>query len=142
MEKNNAKMSACETAGPRRRRGLSRHTLQTDASDTGIGAVLSQTREGEEHPIVYISRRLNPAESRYAMVEKEALAIKWAVLEPRYYLLGRSFTLITDPAPLQWMAKDTNASIARWFLALQEFQLTVAHRAGASHGNADGLSRL
>ncbi|KAI2654662.1 Retrovirus-related Pol polyprotein [Labeo rohita] len=60
--------------------------LQTDASDTGLGAVLSQIQEGEEHPVIYISRKLSSAERRYATVEKEAL--KWAVLELRYYLLS------------------------------------------------------
>ncbi len=63
--------------------------LQTDASNTGLGAVLSQVQDGEEHPVIYISRKLTPAEHRYAAVEKEALAAKWAVLELRYYLLGR-----------------------------------------------------
>ncbi len=118
--------------------------LQTDASDTGLGAVLSQVQEGEEHPILYISRKLTPAEKNYATVEKEALAIKWAVLELRYYLLGRRFTLVTDHAPLQWMAraKDTNARVTRWFLALQDFHFEVRHRAGVAHSNADGLSRI
>ena len=118
--------------------------LQTDASDTGLGAVLSQVQEGEEHPIIYISRKLSPAERKYAAVEREALAIKWAVLELRYYLLGRKFTLVTDRAPLQWMAraKDTNARVTRWFLALQDFHFEVRHRAGAANANADGLSRI
>ncbi|KAI2646137.1 Retrovirus-related Pol polyprotein from transposon 17.6 [Labeo rohita] len=118
--------------------------LQTDASDTGLGAVLSQIQEGEEHPIIYISRKLSTAERKYAAVEKEALAIKWAVLELRYYLLGRKFTLVTDHAPLQWMAraKDTNARVTRWFLALQDFHFEARHRAGAANANADGLSRL
>ncbi|KAL0173946.1 hypothetical protein M9458_029914, partial [Cirrhinus mrigala] len=79
--------------------------LQTDASDTGLGAVLSQIQEGEEHPIVYISRKLSQAERNYAAVEKEALAIK-------YYLLGRKFTLFTDHAPLQWMARAKDTLIA------------------------------
>ncbi|KAL1282690.1 hypothetical protein QQF64_001493 [Cirrhinus molitorella] len=57
--------------------------LQTDASDTGLGAVLSQVLDGEEHPVIYISRKLTPAEQRYATVEREALAVKWAVLELR-----------------------------------------------------------
>ncbi|KAL0173535.1 hypothetical protein M9458_029503 [Cirrhinus mrigala] len=118
--------------------------LQTDASNTGLGAVLSQVRDSEEHPVTYISRKLTPAETRYAAVEKEALAIKWAVLELRYYLLGRRFTLITDHAPLQWMAraKDTNARVTRWFLALQDFNFTVEHWAWTANSNADGLSRL
>ncbi|KAL0174660.1 hypothetical protein M9458_030628 [Cirrhinus mrigala] len=117
--------------------------LHTDASDTGLGAVLSQVQEGEEHPVVYISRKLSKAERNYAAVEKEALAIKWAVLELRYYLLGRRFTLFTDHAPLQWMAraKDTNARVTRWFLSLQDFHFDVRHRAGSSNTNADGLSR-
>ncbi|KAL0199890.1 hypothetical protein M9458_003077, partial [Cirrhinus mrigala] len=67
---------------PRRSSG---HQEQTDASDTGLGAVLSQVQEGEEHPILYISRKPVPAERNYATVEIEALAIKWAVLELRYY---------------------------------------------------------
>ncbi len=118
--------------------------LQTDASDTGLGAVLSQIQEGEEHPVIYISRKLIPAERNYAAVEKEALAVKWAVLKLRYYLLGRKFTLVTDHAPLQWMAraKDTNARVTRWFLALQDFHFVVRHRAGAANANADGLSRI
>ncbi len=118
--------------------------LQTDASDTGLGAVLSQVVDGEEHPVIYISRKLTPAERRYATVEKEALAVKWAVLELRYYLLGRKFTLITDHAPLQWMAraKDTNARVTRWFLALQDFHFVIRHRAGTANANADGLSRV
>ncbi len=118
--------------------------VQTDASDTGVGAVLSQVQDGEEHPVVYISRKLSTTEQRYAAVEKEALAVKWAVLELKYYLLGRKFTLITDHAPLQWMAraKDTNARVTRWFLALQDFHFDVRHRAGTAYANADGLSRL
>ncbi|KAI2667949.1 Retrovirus-related Pol polyprotein from transposon 17.6 [Labeo rohita] len=118
--------------------------LQTDASDTGLGAVLSQVQEGEEHPVLFISRKLSPAETRYAAVEKEALAVKWAVLELKYYLLGRRFTLLTDHAPLQWMAraKETNARVTRWFLALQDFHFEVRHRAGVANANADGLSRI
>ncbi|KAI2642994.1 Retrovirus-related Pol polyprotein from transposon 17.6 [Labeo rohita] len=117
--------------------------LQTHASNTGLGAVLFQIRDGEEHPVVYISRKLTPAETRYAAVEREALAIKWPVLELRYYLLGRRFTM-TDHARLQLMAsaKDTNARLTRWFLALQDFHFSVEHRAGAKNANADGLSRL
>ncbi|KAL0148578.1 hypothetical protein M9458_056125 [Cirrhinus mrigala] len=118
--------------------------VQTDASDTGLGAVLSQVKDGEEHPVIYISRKLTKAERNYAAVEKEALAVKWAVLELRYYLLGRRFTLITDHAPLQWMTrtKETNARVTRWVLALQDFHFDVRHCSGASNANADGLSRI
>lgn len=53
--------------------------LQTDASDYAIGAVLSQTHPDGEHPMVYLSRKLHPNERRHSTIEKEALAIKWAV---------------------------------------------------------------
>ncbi|KAL0186488.1 hypothetical protein M9458_018158, partial [Cirrhinus mrigala] len=132
--------------------------LQTDASDTGLGAVLSQVRDGEEHPATYISRKLTPAETRYAAVEKEALAIKWAVLELRYYLLGRRFTLITDHAPLQWMARarDTNArvsggswrsrtSASRWSIGLGRgggyLQRTPGNKQGPAGTTQHGPSR-
>ncbi|KAI2645167.1 Retrovirus-related Pol polyprotein from transposon 17.6 [Labeo rohita] len=108
------------------------------------GPFLSEIQKGEEHPVLFISRKLIPAERNYTAVEKEALAIKWAVLELRYYLLGWRFTLVTDHASLQWMAraKDTNAKVTRWFLALQDFHFIVSHRAGAANANADGLSPI
>ncbi len=92
--------------------------LQTDASDRGLGAVLAQVVEGEERPVLYLSRKLSKRETRYSTIEKECLAIRWAVLTLRYYLLGREFTLCSDHAPLQWLhrMKDTNARITRWYL--------------------------
>ncbi len=117
--------------------------LQTDASDRGLGAVLAQEMEGEERPVLYISRKLSKRETMYSTIEKECLAIRWAVLTLRYYLLGREFTLCSDHAPLQWLhrMKDTNAWITRWYLALQPFKFKVIHRPGAQMAVADFLSR-
>ncbi len=117
--------------------------LQTDASDRGLGAVLSQEMEGEERPVLYISRKLSKREAMYSTIEKECLAIRWAVLTLRYYLLGRESTLCSDHAPLQWLhrMKDTNARITRWYLALQPFKFKVIHRPGAQMAVADFLSR-
>ena len=118
--------------------------LYTDASSTGLGAVLSQAIDGEEHPVTYISRKLMKHEKNYATVEKECLAVKWAIHHLRYYLLGRRFTLITDHAPLKWMAtnKDRNARVTRWFLELQNYCFDVEHRPGRRIPHADALSRL
>lgn len=93
---------------------------------------------------MYISRKLTTPESKCATVERKALAMKWAVLELRYYLLGRSFTLLTDHTPLQCMAKlkDTKAQVTSRILALQDIHFKVQHRSGAVHWNADGLSRF
>lgn len=74
-------------------------TEHTNASETGLVAVVSQTFEGE-HPVLYISHKLTPTERRYAAMERKALAIKWAVTELRYYLTGRHLTrngLCTPP---------------------------------------------
>ncbi|XP_051580876.1 zinc finger protein with KRAB and SCAN domains 7-like [Myxocyprinus asiaticus] len=119
------------------------YRIPTDASDRGLGAVLSQVVEGEERPVLYISHKLSLRETKYSTVEKECLAIKWAVLTLRYYLLGRAFTLCSDHAPLQWLhrMKDTNARITRWYLALQPFKFKVVHRPGAQMAVADFLSR-
>uniref|UniRef100_K7F199 ribonuclease H n=1 Tax=Pelodiscus sinensis TaxID=13735 RepID=K7F199_PELSI len=89
--------------------------VQTDASEVGLGAVLAQEKKGVEHPMAYLSRKLLPQEKHYATIEKEALAIKWAVDSLRYFLLGNHFTLVTDHAPLKWIQnmKDTNARILR-----------------------------
>lgn len=76
-------------------------------------------------------------------VEREALAIKWAVAELRYYIAGHHFTLVINHALLQWMvtAKDINAPITCWFSFLQDFSFEVQHRSGTQLRNANGLSR-
>lgn len=113
--------------------------MHTDASETGLDAVLSKEFEEEEHLVLYISRKLTPTEWYYVAGERQALAIKWAIDELKYYLTSRHFTLIT--APLQWMvkAKDTNSCITRWFLSLQDFWFQVHHSAGVQYDNADRL---
>ncbi|MGH0185230.1 UNVERIFIED_CONTAM: hypothetical protein FKN15_017326 [Acipenser sinensis] len=120
-----------------------RFILHTDASDVGLGAVLSQMVGGVEHPVLYISKKMLPRERNYSVVEKECLAIKWATHSLRYYLLGHSFDLVTDHAPLKWLStmKDSNARITRWYLALQPFMYHMVHRAGKDHQNADYFSR-
>ena len=118
--------------------------LQTDASETGIGAVLLQGEPEDRHPVAYISRTLFPREVQYSTVEKECLAVKWALDRFRYYLLGREFLLETDHRPLQWMdrMKDSNARITRWYLSMQPYKFTIRHVPGRNNTTADFLSRL
>ncbi|CAM5105456.1 unnamed protein product [Natator depressus] len=118
--------------------------LQTDASELGLRAVLSQMFGDEENPILYLSRKLLLREQKYVVAERECLAVKWTMETLHYYLLGRRITLVTEHAPLQWMQrnKEKKARVTRWFLSLQPFQFTIQHRAGSHHGNADGLSQV
>ena len=88
-----------------------RFIVQTDASDVGIGAVLSQQDDdGEEHPIAYASRKLQLRETRYSAVEKECLAIVWALKYLKYYLYGQAFTIYTDHKPLTWLNTMKNSN--------------------------------
>ena len=83
--------------------------MATDASDTGLGAVLSTTRGTV---IEYASRTLTNAEKTYATTEKECLAIVWAVHKFCHYLIGAHFLLETDHKPLEWL-QATKASKSR-----------------------------
>jgi len=118
--------------------------LQTDASQRGVGAVLSQLDEvGADHPVAFFSRKLLPREERYSTIEKECLAIKLAIHAFRVYLLGCPFTIQTDHRSLEWLdrIKENNARLTRWSLLLQPYQYHVEYRPGNGNGNADGLSR-
>ena len=77
-------------------------TLAADASEKAISAVLAQ----ENHPVLYLSRTLSEAESRYSNVKQEALAIVWATLKARYFLLGRKFKIFSDHCPLEFIFGD------------------------------------
>ncbi|KAL4001114.1 caldesmon [Sarotherodon galilaeus] len=65
--------------------------VQVDASNVGLGAVLAQGEAGEEKPVLFLSKKLFDREKNYSTVEKEGLAIKWAIDSLKYYLLGREF---------------------------------------------------
>ena len=78
-------------------------TVQTDASNMAIGAVLTQMREDGEHPVVYISRVLTAQEQNYSATERESLALLWAIKRLRPYLEGYKFTAITDHSSLKWL---------------------------------------
>jgi phospholipid-translocating ATPase len=117
--------------------------LQTDASERGIGAVLSQQdKEGSDHPIAFFSRKLLPRETRYATVEKECLAIVAALKHFSVYLLGTHFTVLTDHQALQYLAtmRNSNGRLSRWVLSLQPFSFDIFHKPGILNDNADGLS--
>ncbi|XP_055525274.1 uncharacterized protein K02A2.6-like isoform X2 [Wyeomyia smithii] len=121
-----------------------RTQLVADASSVGLGAVLMQINKQGARIIAYASKSLSDVEQRYAQIEKEALALVWAVERFHFYLYGRLFELITDHKPLEAIFKPKSkpcARIERWVVRLQAYKAKVIYRPGKTN-IADPLSRL
>jgi hypothetical protein len=118
--------------------------LDTDASDTGLGVVLSQLQDGQERVIAYASCGLSKRERQYCVTRRELLAVVYGTKYFRHYLLGRPFLIRTDHNSLRWLRsfKNPEGQVARWLERLAEFEFTIQHRPGKNHANADGLSRI
>jgi len=122
-------------------------TVRCDASSTGIGAVLLQQQPGGDgglHPVLYASRKLLDRETRYSTVERECLAVIWAVDKFHRYIFGRHFVIETDHRPLTLLKNpnQSNSRLLRWSLALQDYDYSVWPISGSVNFEADVLSRL
>ena len=117
--------------------------VQVDASDVGIGATLLQQYGEEYFPISYASRKLLPRERRYAVIEKECLAVVYAVKKFNEFLYGREFVLQTDHQPLVCLnhSRVANDRIMRWSLMLQPYSMRIEAIKGSENVIADYLSR-
>jgi len=118
--------------------------LQTDASEVGLGGALLQRHGDTYHPVRFISRKLKSAEKNYSTIEKEGLAIVWAVDKLAVYLYGREFILLTDHRPLTFitLSKMHNSRVMRWSMFLQDWTFTVRSIKGVDNMFADYLSRV
>ena len=118
--------------------------LQADASDSGVGASLLQEFDDGKFPVAYASKKLLPREMAYSVIEKECLALVWAIKRYMKYLFGSEFILETDHQPLTYIAKAklTNSRIMRWALLLQNYKFQVRSIKGKDNVVADYLSRL
>lgn len=107
--------------------------LACDASPTGIAGVLSHIIKGVERPISFASRSLTSAEMNYSQLDREALAIIFAVDKFFMYLYGRKFKLVTDNRPLTriFYAKVpamTAGRLLRYASFLSTFDYEIEHR--------------
>lgn len=119
----------------------SRFILQTDASNHSLGAVLCNQNK---QPIAFASRNLNKSEMNYPTIEKELLAIVWAVKHFRPYLYGRTFIIQTDHKPLIHLfgMRDPSSRLLKFRLVLEEYDFMIEYIKGMENVPADAMSRL
>ncbi|XP_026441996.1 uncharacterized protein K02A2.6-like, partial [Papaver somniferum] len=124
--------------------------VASDASSHGVGAcILHKWKDGKVRPIAHASRSLLPAERNYSQIEKEALAIIFAVTKFHRYIHGRYFTLQTDHKPLvtifgskKGLPTYTANRLLRWGTILLNYNFKIQYLSTHKIGHADGLSRL
>lgn len=116
----------------------------TDASNSGVGAVLYQEYDDTTHYICLMSKALTPAQRNYPATKKELLAIVLALQHFREWIWGSHFELYTDHMSLVYLfsAKKENLMLSNWFDKLLEYDFTIIHCPGISHTLPDFLSRI
>lgn len=119
--------------------------MADDASNTGVGAVLSQRNsEGKTHPCAFFSKRLSLAEANYDVGERQLLAVKLELEEWKHWLEGarEPFRVWTDNKNLEYLnsAKRHNPRQVRWDLFFCRFNFTLSYRPGTKNVKPDALS--
>ena len=119
--------------------------IYTDALYTGMGYILAQEYDRQEHPISFGSRRTLPSENNYSVTDLEGAAVVWAIEKNRHYLNTQTpVTLVTDHKAFttiftQELPEDRRR--ARWILKLNQYKFNIRHRKGRNMTHVDHLSR-
>jgi len=114
--------------------------VETDASATGIGAVLKQGKQ----PLAFLSKSLGPKWQHLSVYEKELLAVVHAVQNWEQYLCSRPFVIFTDQKSLKWLLEQKISTPFQqfWLSKLMGFQYEIHYKKGAENTVADALSRV
>jgi len=118
--------------------------IHADASHKAIGAALGQKEDKFPHAIYFISKNLSKTELNYTVTEKELLAIVHSLNKFRDYITCYQTFVHTDHATIKYLMNklDVNATIIRWFLLLQQFDLTIVDKPWKENVVVDFLSRM
>ena len=121
--------------------------IKCDASRGGLGAALEQRSPKGWYTVVLASRFLNSNEERYSINELQLIGVVWSIEYFKFYLLGKSFTIITDHQALLSIMKEHisnksyNSCLTRWVDRLLPFDFNIEHIPGAKMGLVDYISR-
>ncbi|KAI7935554.1 hypothetical protein MJO28_016425 [Puccinia striiformis f. sp. tritici] len=123
--------------------------LYIDACLDGLGAALHQEFQIDdkpvEKPVLFISRQIKSTERKYGASQMECLALVWSLEKLHYYLEGTKVVVVTDCTAVKTLMnmKTPNRHMLRWQIAIQQYRghMTIIHKPGIKHKNADGLSR-
>lgn len=119
--------------------------LHTDASKIGLAGILLQKETGHAplRPVAYFSRKTTIDEQKFHAYDLETLAVVCSLQRFRVYLLGLKFIIVTDCNALRstFSKRDILPRIARWWLALQEYDCDIVYRPNHSMTHVDALSR-
>ena len=125
---------------------LKEFKLYTDASDGGLGAVLTQVSEdGKERPVAFASRTLSKSERNYDAHKLEFLALCWAVTDRFHeYLYGGTFEVYTDNNPLTYVLTSAKLDAIGqcWVASLAPYNFSLFYNPGKQNVVADSLSRI
>jgi transposase len=118
--------------------------IHTDASNYAIGAILLQREKNIPRVVAFASRVLSSAETNYSTTEKECLGFVWALSKFRQYVHSLPIKCVVDHhalCQLRSVKNPSNSRIARWNLAVQDYDLEIVYQKGSKH-QPDCLSRL
>ena len=121
-----------------------RYVLYTDASKYAYAGVLTQTVDGTDHPIAYVSGLFRGSQLNWAALTKEAYAIYMSVKKLSFYLDSARITVRSDHLPLKkFLEKNTmNAKVNNWAVELESQKIDFVFIPGIKNVLADTLSRL
>jgi len=116
--------------------------ISTNASDISIGVVLGKKEEKRPYAIYYISKNLTPAKKNYTVMEKEFLVVVYAINKFRHYITGYFVFIHTDHSAIFYLMNKSiiNGRVTRWFLLLQEFDISIIDKPGRENVVVDFLS--
>lgn len=117
--------------------------VHTDASSKGLAGILLQKHGDALRPVAYFSRKTSKEEALYHSFELETLAVVESLRRFRVYLAGIKFKVVTDCVAVRqtFERKDLLPRVARWWLSIQEYDMSIVHKPGTSHKHVDALSR-